>query len=73
MTAHDDLRIELVARAICEAEGRGPDQLVTTGELEVVRSDRTGVERRPKLVPLWQTKVDAARTFIACYDAIRER
>jgi hypothetical protein len=69
----DDLRIELVARAICEAEGKDPDQLEKTGEIEIVPSGPSGQERRQKLVPRWQTKLDSARIFVACYDAIRER
>ncbi len=59
----DEDRIARVARALCVADGRDPDEVVHLGTDEVEASGTT--YSRDVLVPAWTTYVSEARRKIA--------
>lgn len=66
----DEARVEKVARALCEAEGRDPDEEVPAGGLESVRQGNAIVQRA-RVQPLWKTMTAEAKRFIAAFDVLK--
>lgn len=70
MTSPD--RIERVARALCQADGRDPDRSIETGQWETVVSG--GLQtRRPVTLRGWKVYEKDARQFLAALDAAQDR
>jgi len=67
---NEDLRIERVARALCEADGKDPDGKRQTGERETMPRG-SGFAMAYKEISNWQDYEDAARKFIAAFDALK--
>ena len=64
-------RIERVARALCQADGRDPDRSIETGQWETVVSG--GLQtRRPVTLRGWKVYEKNARQFLAALDAAQE-
>ena len=65
-------RIERVARALCQADGRDPDRSIETGQWETVVS--SGLQtRRPVMLRGWKVYEKDARQFLAALDAAQDR
>jgi len=65
-------RIERVARALCQADGRDPDRSIETGQWEMVVSG--GLQtRRPVTLRGWKVYEKDARQFLAALDAAQDR
>ena len=65
-------RIERVARALCQADGRDPDRSIETGQWETVVSG--GLQtRRPVTLRGWKVYEKNARQFLAALDAAQDR
>jgi hypothetical protein len=65
-------RIERVARALCQADGRDPDRSIETGQWETVVSG--GLQtRRPVTLRGWKVYEKDARQFLAALDAAQDR
>jgi hypothetical protein len=64
-------RVEKVARALCRAVGRNPDDLVGTGRTIRTRGT-SGVLLQEEKVPCWRERdrLDEARKFVAGFDAL---
>jgi hypothetical protein len=60
----DDDRVERVARAMCKADGKDPDEQMPTGHVTV----RAFVQEEAT-VSAWQKYEPEARRFIAALDA----
>ena len=60
---------EIVARALCTAEGLDPNEIVSAGGAEPVAVDGSVVVA-PTEQPQWQRFVKEARKFIAAHQAI---
>ncbi len=58
------IQTELVACALCEADGKNPDEDIPTGELETVALGATRVMERAVTVKAWQAYEAEARKFI---------
>ncbi len=71
MSANPD-RIERVARALCQADGRDPDRSVETGQWQTVVSGGQQT-RRPVTLRGWKVYEKDARQFLAALDAALER
>ena len=68
----DPDRIERVARALCQADGRDPDRSIETGQWETVVSG--GLQtRRPVTLRGWKVYEKDARQFLAALDAAQDR
>jgi hypothetical protein len=65
-------RIERVARALCQADGRDPDRSVETGRWETVVSGGCQT-RRPVTLRGWKVYEKDARQFLAALDAALDR
>jgi hypothetical protein len=65
-----DERVERVARAICNAEGKNPDEMVPRGHMENIHVRRGGA-RREATAPAWKSYEQEARRFLAAFDAAR--
>jgi hypothetical protein len=65
-------RIEHVARALCRAVGKNPDDFVRTGRTIRTRSSTTGVLLEEEKVPCWQQRecLDEAQKFVAAFEAL---
>lgn len=65
-------RIERVARALCQADGRDPDRSIETGQWETVVS---GGHQTQRLVTLrgWKAYEKDAKQFVAALDAALDR
>ena len=63
-----DDRVERVARAMCTADGKDPDEQMPTGRMETVRSGNA-VVRQAITISGWQNYEPQARKFIAAFDA----
>jgi hypothetical protein len=65
-------RIEQVARALCRAVVRNPDEFVRTGRTIRTRTGTSGVSLEEEKVPCWQQGecLDEARKFVAAFDAL---
>jgi hypothetical protein len=63
-----DDRIERVARAMCEADGKHPDERVPTGRMEAKRSGNAFVQQEAT-DSAWRKYEKQARLFIAALDA----
>ena len=64
-------RIERVARALCQADGRDPDRAIETGQWETVVSG--GLQtRRPVTLRGWKVYEKNARQFLAALDAAQD-
>jgi hypothetical protein len=64
--------VERVARALCQADGKNPDEQVATGETEVLINSGPLHERHtPQSVTQarWKTYKQEAQRFIAAFDA----
>lgn len=66
--AADDPRIERVARALCEADGKDPEEDYLTGRTLTTRT-RNSVSQKSETVPRWQTYHNEAKRFVAALDA----
>jgi hypothetical protein len=64
-----DTRIERVARALCQADGKKPDDEHQTRETETTR---IGAARGPKRIPNWRNYVKAATKFVAAFDVLNK-
>jgi hypothetical protein len=64
-------RVEKVARALCRAVGKNPDDLVGTGRTIRTRGT-SGVLLQEEKVACWRERdrLDEARKFIAAFDAL---
>jgi hypothetical protein len=60
----DDETLERVARAMCQADGKDPDQRHLTGDVETVRSAGGGSSQEDVTIPMW-------RRYLARPDAHR--
>jgi hypothetical protein len=71
ISAEIDSRVEKVARALCRAVGKNPDDLVSTGRTIRTRGT-SGVALQEEKVPCWQERdrLDEARKFVAAFDAL---
>jgi hypothetical protein len=69
--SENDPRIERVARAICQADGKDPSADHETNEYEVTKTE-TSYQREPKRIPNWQGYVKEATKFVAAVDALNK-
>jgi hypothetical protein len=69
--AEIDPRVVKVARALCRAVGKDPDDPVGTGRTLRTRGT-SGVLLQEEKVPCWQDRdrLDEARKFVAAFDAL---
>jgi hypothetical protein len=65
-------RIERVARALCQADGRDPDRSIETGQWETVTSGGLQTQR-PVTLRGWKVYEKDARQFLAALDAAQDR
>jgi hypothetical protein len=65
-------RIERVARALCQADGRDPERSIETGQWETVVA-RGLQTRRPVTLRGWKVYEKDARLFLAAFDAAQDR
>jgi hypothetical protein len=65
-------RVERVARALCQADGRDPDRSIETGQWEMVVSGELQT-RRPVTLRGWKVYEKNARQFLAALDAAQDR
>jgi hypothetical protein len=65
-------RVERVARALCQADGRDPDRSIETGQWETVVSGGLQTQR-PVTLRGWKVYEKNAKQFLAALDAARER
>jgi hypothetical protein len=65
-------RIERVARALCQADGRDPDRSIETGQWETVVSGGHQTQR-PVTLRGWKVYEKDARQFVAALDAALDR
>lgn len=65
----DESRVERVARALCQADGKDPDAL----SLGKMVSERPGSAfvRRQETFPSWKNYEEEARRFIRAFDAAK--
>lgn len=61
---------ESVARALCEHDGRRPDDVIRTGRAAPAMSADGVVELALILAPAWTTYLGEARRFIAAFEAL---
>jgi hypothetical protein len=65
-------RVERVARALCQADGRDPDRAIETGQWETIESG--GLQtRRPVTLRGWKAYEKNAKQFLAALDAALDR
>ena len=70
---NDEALVKHVARAMCEADGKDPDEPIRTGKM-ITTSPSKGVQQREEEVfPGWQSYMADARRFVAAYKALRTR
>jgi hypothetical protein len=65
-------RIERVARALCQADGRDPDRSIETGQWETVVSGGHQTQR-PVTLQGWKVYEKDAKQFVAALDAALDR
>jgi hypothetical protein len=65
-------RIERVARALCQADGRDPDRSIETGQWETVVSGGHQTQR-PAMLRGWNVYEKDAKQFVAALDAALDR
>ncbi len=65
-------RIERVARALCQADGRDPDRSIETGQWETVVSGGHQTQR-PVTLRGWNVYEKNAKQFVAALDAALDR
>jgi len=65
-------RIERVARALCQADGRDPDRSIETGQWETVLSGGHQTQR-PVTLRGWKVYEKDAKRFVAALDAALDR
>jgi hypothetical protein len=65
-------RIERVARALCQADGRDPDRSIETGQWETVASGGHQTQR-PVTLRGWKVYEKNAKQFVAALDAALDR
>lgn len=70
MTDENDPRIERVARALCQEDGKDPDTEHPTGKQETVRAGSGAFHQVNKNIPNWQDYVTEAKKFVAAFDAL---
>lgn len=66
------IQTELVACALCEADGKNPDEDVPTGELEIVRVGQANPVQRAVTMKAWQSYEREARRFIVAARAMEQ-
>lgn len=66
-----DDRVERAARAMCEADGKKPDEQMPTGRTETVRLSANSVEQREVTISAWRSYEKEARRFIAALNAAK--
>ena len=71
MTEENDPRIERVARALCEVDGKDPDAEHQTRERETKRVGNA-MEFGYKSIPNWQVYAKEATKFVAAFDALHK-
>jgi len=64
----DDSRIELVARAFCEADGKDPDE--THQGDKVFKQTGRGLEETYEDVPNWRGHASNAKKFVMAFDVL---
>jgi len=64
----DDSRIELVARAFCEADGKDPDEMHQGDRLPPVAGEVAALDY--EVVPNWQDHATAAKKFVMAFDVL---
>ena len=71
MTDENDPRIERVARALCQVDGKDPDAEHQTDERE---TKQVGNARQfgYKNIPSWRDYVTEATKFVAAFDALHK-
>jgi hypothetical protein len=69
----DDETLERVARAMCQADGKDPDQRHPTGDVETVRAAGGGSSQEDVTIPMWRRYLREARMHIAADQAIKVR
>jgi hypothetical protein len=65
-------RIERVARALCQADGRDPDRSIETGQWQTVLSGGHETQR-PVTLRGWKVYEKDAKQFVAALDAALDR
>ena len=71
MTDEYDPRIERVARALCQADGKNPNAEHQTHENETTRVG-AAYQIGPKSIPNWYDYATEAKKFVAAFDALHE-
>jgi hypothetical protein len=71
MTDENDPRIERVARALCQVDGKDPDAEHQTDERET-RQVANARQFGYKSIPNWQDHVEEAKKFVAAFDALHK-
>lgn len=66
------IQTELVACALCEADGKNPDEDVATGELQTVRVGHASLVQRAVTMKAWQSYENEARKFIVAARAMEQ-
>ncbi len=68
-------KIERVARAICQAKGERPDEIID-GPIEAVTMPMAGggvvYTTGPRPIPKWSEYIAQAKVFVAAYEAMTE-
>jgi hypothetical protein len=69
LTAEYDPRIECVARALCQADGKNPN-----AEHQTHETTRVGAAYQfgPKSIPNWYDYATEAKKFVAAFEALHE-
>ena len=66
------LQTEIVACALCEADGKNPDEAVPTGELEMIRVEPGVLVERPVTRKAWQGYEAEARRLVVAARAMEK-
>jgi hypothetical protein len=69
MADENDPRIERVARALCQVDGKDPDGEHPTGKQESVRAGNA-FHLVNKSIPNWRVYETEAKKFVAAFDAL---
>jgi hypothetical protein len=72
MRDENDPRIERVARALCQTDGKDPDAKRQTNERETKWIGPNAVEEGFKSIPNWRNYVNEATKFVAAFDALQK-
>jgi hypothetical protein len=68
-----DPRIERVARALCKADGKDPDQQVSTGKNASIKTPEGAISLGPEQQAAWKHFEPEARRFLAALEAAGSR